>query len=73
MVRGAGVNTEKIDERVVAKYPEIRDLIYQYIEKQGVVDPAAIGNKAVLGQWKFIPERIANPILEADRKLLFGN
>ena len=73
MVRGAGVNTEKIDERVVAKYPEIRDLIYQYIEKQGVVDPAAIGNKAVLGQWKFIPERIANPILEADRKLLFEN
>ena len=73
MVRGAGVNTEKIDERVVAKYPEIRDLIYQYIEKQGVVDPASIGNKAVLGQWKFIPERIANPILEADRKLLFGN
>ena len=73
MVRGAGVNTEKIDERVVAKYPEIRDLIYQYIEKQGVVDPASIGNKAVLGQWKFIPERIANPILEADRKLLFEN
>ena len=73
MVRGAGVNTEKIDERVVAKYPEIRDLIYQYIEKQGVVDPAVIGNKAVLGQWKFIPERIANPVLEADRNLLFGN
>ena len=73
MVRGAGVNTEKIDERVVAKYPEIRDLIYQYIEKQGVVDPAVIGNKAVLGEWKFIPERIARPILEADRNLLFGN
>ena len=73
MVRGAGVNTENIDERVVAKYPEIRDLIYQYIEKHGVVDPAAIGNKAVLGQWKFIPEKLAGPVLEADRKLLFGN
>ena len=73
MVRGAGVNTENIDERVVAKYPEIRDLIYQYIDKHGVVDPAVIGDKAVLGEWKFVPERIAKPILEADRNLLFGN
>ena len=73
MVRGAGVDTGHIEERVVAKYPEIRDLIFQYINKQGLVDPAVIGNKAVLGEWKFIPESLAKPALEADRKLLFGN
>ena len=72
MVRGAGVNTGKIEERVVAKYPEIRDLIFQYINKQGLVDPAVIGNKAVLGSWRFIPEKLADPALKADRKLLFG-
>ena len=72
MVRGAGVDTGNIDERVVAKYPEIRDLIFQYINKQGLVDPAVIGNKAVLGSWKFIPESLAGPALKADRKLLFG-
>ncbi|MBP5537791.1 MAG: 5'-nucleotidase C-terminal domain-containing protein, partial [Bacteroidales bacterium] len=72
MVRGAGVNTGKIEESVVAKYPEIRDLIFQYINKQGLVDPAVIGDKAVLGSWKFIPESLANTALRADRKLLFG-
>ena len=73
MVRGAGVDTGNIEERVVAKYPEIRDLMFQYINKQGLVDPAVIGNKAVLGEWKFIPEKLAKPALEADRNLLFGN
>ena len=72
MVRGAGVDTGNIDERVVARYPEIRDLIFQYINKQGLVDPAVIGNKAVLGSWKFIPEKLADPALKADRDLLFG-
>ena len=73
MVRGAGIDTGNIEERVVAKYPEIRDLIYQYVNKQGLVDPAVIGDKKVLGEWKFIPEKLAGPALEADRKLLFGN
>ena len=72
MVRGAGVDTGNIDERVVARYPEIRDLIFQYINKQGLVDPAVIGDKAVLGSWKFIPEKLADPALKADRNLLFG-
>ena len=72
MVRGAGVDTGHIEERVVAKYPEIRDLIFQYINKQGLVDPAVIGDKSVLGSWKFIPESLADPALEADRRLLFG-
>ena len=72
MVRGAGVDTGNIDERVVAKYPEIRDLLFQYINKQGLVDPAVIGDKSILGSWKFIPENLAGPALKADRDLLFG-
>ena len=72
MSKGAGIDTRNIDQRVVAKYPEIRDLIFQYINKQGLLDPAVIGDKAVLGSWKFIPESLAKPALEADRKLLFG-
>ena len=72
MVRGAGIDTGNIDQRVVAKYPEIRDLIFQYINKQGLVDPAVIGDKSVLGSWKFIPESLAGPALAADRRLLFG-
>ena len=72
MVKGAGVNTGKIEERVVAKYPEIRDLIYQFINEHGRIDPALIGDKSVIGEWKFVPERIAGPSLEADSRLLFG-
>ena len=67
----AGIDTDNIDGRVVAKYPEIRDLIYDYIKGNGVLDPAELDDPAVLGHWSFVPEPLVKPLLERDYKLLF--
>lgn len=67
-----GINTDQIDERVVARYPEIRNLLYQRLLQDSSIDPEEISDPAVLGEWKFVPENIAASALEADMKLLFG-
>lgn len=70
---GAGLDTEKIEERIVAQYPEIRDMIYEYVTSFGTIDPAVIGDKAVVGEWSFIPESVAAPMLKKDFNLLFSS
>lgn len=68
---GAGIDTDKIDERVVEYYPEIRNILYDYLQKNGTIDPAVIGNPKVIGSWKFIPEGKAERHIEKDLALLF--
>ena len=70
-LKAAGVDTDRIDERVVARYPEIRNLLYEYLMDNGSIDPEVIGNPAVIGKWEFIPEKLARPALEQDMALLF--
>ena len=66
-----GIDTDKIDERVVARYPEIRNILYDYLKENGSIDPEVIGDPKVIGSWKFVPENLANPALKADLALLF--
>ncbi len=72
MREGAKVDTDRIDERVVARYPEIREILYEYLSEHGTISPEAIGNPSVIGSWKFIPEKKASKMLENDMDLLFG-
>ena len=71
LLQEAGVDTDAIDERIVARYPEIRNILYDYLMKNGSIDPEVIGDPAVIGGWKFVPEKLAQPALEADMALLF--
>ena len=68
-----GIDTDLIDERIVARYPEIRNILFDYLKEHGTIDPALIGNPAVIGTWKFIPEKLAGPALARDLRLLFGD
>ena len=68
---GAGVNTDLIDERVVEYYPEIRNILYDYLSENTVIDPEVIGDETVIGRWSFVPEDMATKALERDMKLLF--
>ena len=68
---GAGIDTGRIEERVVEYYPEIRELLYDYLLKNKVIDSQIIGDPSVIGSWKFVPEKIATPALCADMALLF--
>ena len=65
-----GIDTDRIEERTVARYPEIRNLIYDYLMENGSIDPEVVGDPAVIGQWKFVPEK-EQARLKADLKLLF--
>ena len=67
-----GIDTDRIDERVVARYPEIRNILYDYLKEHGSIDPEVIGDTRVIGSWKFVPEKWASPALKADLALLFG-
>lgn len=66
-----GIDTGRISERVVEYYPEIRELLYDYLKKNHVIDPVVIGDPAVIGHWSFVPESVAGPAMERDMNLLF--
>ncbi len=72
LLKEAGIDSDKMDERIVARYPEIRSLLYGYLLENGSIDPEVIGNPAVIGKWIFIPEKLARPALEQDMALLFN-
>ncbi len=72
LMKLTGIDTDNIDERVVEKYPEIRNLVYEYLQKYGSIDPAIINNPDVLGHWEFVPEKLADKALKRDMELMFG-
>lgn len=67
-----GIDTDRIDERVVARYPEIRSLLLKRLQEDPTIDPEEVSDLSLLGHWAFVPEKIAGPALEADMELLFG-
>lgn len=68
---GAGIKDVEAEGRVVARYPEIRDMIYNFVLKVGNLDKENTGDRKLLGQWSFIPAEIADPMIEADMNLIF--
>lgn len=68
---GARISAEEMNERIIAKYPEIRDLIYSFIQKNGNVTKELLYNKSLLGTWSFIPEETVKPLMDADMSKLF--
>ncbi len=66
-----GIDTDRITERTVEYYPEIREILYEYLKKNHVIDPAVIGDPARVGHWSFVPEDIAGPAVERDFSLIF--
>ena len=71
LIKGAGVAREEIEDRIVARYPEIRELIYQYFKKHGTVDAVLIGDSSLIGSWQFIPEKTVKPLIDKDMSLIF--
>lgn len=71
MRKGAGIDTDRISDRVVEYYPEIRDILYDYLLKNGEIDPEKIGDPKVIGEWKFVPESLASKAMDRDMLLLF--
>ncbi len=70
LIKGAGIDKEKLDERVIARYPAIRDMVGAFIAGHEVITHELLSDPVILGEWKFIPES-AVEMLEADMKLMF--
>lgn len=71
LAEGAGIDDAEAEGRIVARYPEIRDMVYEFFRSHDVVTPSDAGDKKLLGEWKFIPEQTVAPLMEADMKLVF--
>ena len=71
LMTAAGVDTERINDRVVEYYPEIRNILYDYLLENKVIDTAHTGNRNLIGEWRFIPEDLASKALDKDMELLF--
>ena len=71
MRNGAGIDTDRISDRVVEYYPEIREILYDYLVKNGEIDPVKIGDRKVIGEWKFVPESLVSKAMDRDMLLLF--
>ena len=71
LMKKAGIDTDRIDERVTGYYPEIRNILYDYLVEHGEIDSATISDASVIGQWRFIPEKKAQAALAYDMSLLF--
>ena len=72
LLKDAGIPEEQLKTRVVAKYPEIRDLLYNYIKEKTIITKEDINRPTIVGTWKMIPEKMAGLLLDKDRKLLVG-
>jgi len=56
---------------VTGRYPEIRNILYDYLMENGSIDPEVIGNPAVIGHWEFVPEKLVKPAMDRDMERLF--
>lgn len=71
LLQEAGIDMSRIGERTVARYPQVRDLIYDFFGKHEVVTPESIGDNTIIGTWSFVPDELAAPALVRDARLLF--
>ncbi len=68
--KGAGIDTDNMDDRIVARYDEIRNLLYEYIQKNGTIKADVFGDPSKIGRWEFIPAS-ARSAISSDMSLMF--
>lgn len=68
LAKGTGLSKDELDLRKTGNYPEIRNLIYEFIVRVGVLNPAGLNPK---GDWRFIPEDLSSKTIGNDMKLMF--
>lgn len=70
LVKGAGIPKAQLESLISGKYPEIRNLIYNFIKENKVVDRRSLDNPQLIGSWSFLPQAAREQISE-DLKLVF--
>lgn len=70
--KGTGLSREEARQRITAKYPELRNLIYEFVSEKGYIDADDTGKPEIIGNWKFMPEPMASRAIDKDFSLLFN-
>ena len=69
---GAGLSAEMVQERIISRHKEIREILYDFITEHKVIGAELIRDCNLIGSWKFVPENIADKALAKDIELMFG-
>ncbi|MBQ0077448.1 MAG: bifunctional metallophosphatase/5'-nucleotidase [Bacteroidales bacterium] len=68
ILKGCHLMREELPERMDGSFPEIRDLMGEFITRHPVLEPE---HCAGVGTWKFIPDAQAGDAIKADMDLIF--
>lgn len=71
LIKGAGISKDELGSRVISHSGDIRTMIYDFIKEHKTITPELVSDSQVLGDWKFIPESLVKPLMEADCALIF--
>ena len=71
LLDAAGIDTADIDSRIVARLPEYRSVLYDYLKVHPVLTEDLLRDSSTTGEWKFIPENQVAPFLQNDMHRLF--
>ena len=69
--KGCGIDAAEAEARIVARYPEIREMIYSFLKDHPDVTPALVGDSNLIGSWRFVPEQTADALIAKDMALVF--
>lgn len=65
LTKGSGIAREDLQSRIVARLADIREIMYNQIQLDGVLKADK------LNHWKFVPEDLSKKLSEADYNMLF--
>lgn len=66
--KGADIPREDFSSRMISRGGDLRDLVYRLFLSSDVVTPESLTG---LGEWRFVPEKLAGEGIDADMALLF--
>lgn len=67
MTKGAGIKHADLPSRIISSTDlDLRYYMLKEIERLGTITPTT------LDSWKFVPEKVAEPLIKRDRALLFS-
>lgn len=67
---GAGLSSSDIQERIIATYPAVRNLIGDFFENNDKITKQMVSDPLILGEWHFVPSDAGDKIRK-DISLLF--
>lgn len=68
LFKGAGLTREEVEGRTIARYPAIRDMVYDFICERKTISTSSTEG---VGKWRFVPSGYADKAISRDMKLLF--